>query len=266
MASRDDKRERRERAAELRKERERQEKRRRNIITAAVVAAVLVVIAVAGVAVKSAVDNAAGDPVRTPKGLTEDNGVVLSATDLGGTANPEAVKVTIFEDFACPHCKSFETEAGAWIDEQVKAGTIEAEFRPIAFLTQFSSDALGASMCVFEESGSAAYRDFAEQVFANQPSEGGDVATSAFVEMAENAGAEGAKECVEGRPFRDWAEVQGPPTEAAFENPDADGNKLSGTPTIWVDGVTVNGPEVDGQPTTPGLADIQAAVEAAQAG
>ncbi|WP_370615108.1 DsbA family protein [Mumia sp. Pv 4-285] len=265
MASRDDKRERRERAAELRKERERQEKRRRNIITAAIVAVVLVVIAVAGFAIKSAVDEAAGDSVRTPKGLTENNGVVLSATDVGGTANPDAVKVTFFEDFACPHCKAFEAEAGTWIDEQVKAGTIEAEFRPIAFLTQFSSDALAASMCVFEDGGAAAYRDFTEQVFVNQPTEGGELDESDFVEMAETSGATGAKDCIEGRPFRDWAEVQGPPTKAAFETPDAEGTKLSGTPTVWVDGVTVNGPEVDGQPGVPGLADIQAAVEAAQA-
>ncbi|MGH1565123.1 DsbA family protein [Mumia sp. DW29H23] len=267
MASRDDKRARRERAEQMRKERERQEKRRRNVITAAVVAVVLVVIAGAGFAVKAAVDNSADDPARTPEGLTEDGGIALTATDVGGTAAADPVKVTLFEDFACPHCKAFEEEAGSWIDEQVAAGAIDVEFRPVAFLTDFSGDAMGSALCVFEDAGAKAYRDYSELVFANQPTEGGNLDEKDFVDMAEQAGATGAADCIKGRPFRDFADLNGEATKAAFDQEDSEGNKLSGTPTVWVNGTTLNGPEdADGNPTVPGLADLQKAVEAAKAG
>lgn len=263
MASRDDKRARRERAEQMRTERERKDKRRRTLITAAIVAVVLVVIGGAGFAVKSAVDNSADEPTRAPGGLTDDGGVVLTATDLGGSAASDPVKVTVFEDFACPHCKTFEDETGDWIDEQVAAGAIDVEFRPVAFLSDFSHDTMGAAMCVFEEGGSKAYRDFAKLAFASQPTEGSGLDEKDYVDMAEQAGAPGAATCIKGRPFRDWTD---PATKASFDQPDSEGEKLSGTPTVWVDGATVNGPEgSDGKPTVPGLADIQKAVAAAKA-
>jgi protein-disulfide isomerase len=265
VASRDDKRARKERAEQMRKEREAKEKRRRGAITAAVVVVVLLVIAGAGYAVKAAMDNSADDPTRSPKGLTADNGVSLTATDLGGTAKPDAVKVTMFEDFACPHCKSFEEEAGSWIDEQVKAGAIDVEFRPVSFISgDFSPQAMGSAMCVFEEGGSKAYRDYAEQLFANQPTEGDNIDEADFVDMAKDVGAPGAADCIKGKPFRDWVDES---TKKIFDQPDSEGKKLSGTPTVWVDGVTLEGPDgPDGKPTPPGLTDLQNAVQDAQAG
>lgn len=263
VASKDDKRARRERAEQMRKERERQEKRRRNIITAAIVAVVLVVIAGAGYAVKAAVDNSADAPTRTPSGLTDEGGVNLTATDLGGTAAEDPVKVTVFEDFACPHCKTFEEEAGSWLDEQVAAGAIDVEYRPVSFLPgDFSPEAMSAAMCVFEDAGPKAFRDFAKLLFANQPVEGSSVGESDFIEMAREAGSPGAAECITGRPFRDWVDSA---TEQIFDQPDSEGKKLSGTPTVWVDGTTVNGPEgPDGNPTPAGLSALQDAVEAAR--
>ena len=162
---------RRERAEQMRKEKERQDKRRRTLITAAVVAAVLVVIAGAGFAVKSVMDDSAGDEVRTPKGLTKDGGVMVTAEDLGGTAQPDPVKVTIFEDLQCPVCKAFEETSGGWVDEQVAAGAIEVEYRPVAFLNEFSAAALAASMCVFEDAGAKGWVDYTRTVYQNQPDE-----------------------------------------------------------------------------------------------
>ncbi|MGH1565122.1 DsbA family protein [Mumia sp. DW29H23] len=263
----DDKRNRRERAEAMRKERERQDKRRRNIITAAVVAVVLVVIAGAGFAVKSAVDDSAGDPARTPKGLTEDNGILLSATDVGGTAAPDPVKVTIFEDLQCPVCKAFEQTSGDWLDQQVAAGAIEIEYRPVAFLTEFSAESLAASMCVYEEAGAKGWRDYARTVFENQPSESGPgVDNAQLVDWAKEVGVDAAADCIEGRPFRDWA--GDPPgdyskvTEEAFASKDSEGTQVSGTPTVWVDGTAVTGS--GGNIPTP--QDLATAVAAAKAG
>ncbi|QMW65250.1 thioredoxin domain-containing protein [Mumia sp. ZJ1417] len=264
MASKDDKRARRERAEQMRKDRERQAKRRRNLITVAIVAVVLVVIAGAGFAVKAAVDNSADSPTRTPDGITDTGGVNLTATDLGGTAAEDPVKVTIFEDFACPHCKSFEETTGQVLDQQVAAGAIDVEYRPVAFLNEFSNDAMAAAMCVFEEDGAKVFRDYAKLLFANQP-QGGSLSDKEFRDLAEEAGAsKAATDCITGRPFRDWTEEQ---TEKAFDQPDSEGNKLSGTPTVWVNGTTVNGPEgPDGTPGVPGTEEVLAAIEEAKAG
>lgn len=264
VASKDDKRARRERAEQMRKERERQEKRRRNLITVAIVAVVLVVIAGAGFAVKAAVDNSADAPTRTPSGLTDEGGVNLTATDLGGTAAEDPVKVTVFEDFACPHCKTFEETTGPVLDQQVANGAIDVEYRPVAFLSDFSNDAMGAAMCVFEEDGAKTFRDYAKLLFANQP-QGSSLSEKEFRDLAEEAGAsEAAIDCITGRPFRDWTDEQ---TEKAFDQPDSEGKKLSGTPTVWVDGKTVNGPDdAEGNPSVPGTEDILKAIEAANAG
>ena len=263
VATKDDKRSRRERAEQMRKERERQDKRRRNLITAAIVVVVIAVIAGAGFAVKAAVDNSADAPTRTPDGITDTGGVNLTATDLGGTAAEDPVKVTIFEDFACPHCKSFEETTGQVLDQQVASGAIDVEYRPVAFLNEFSDDAMAAAMCVFEEDGAKTFRDYAKLLFANQP-QGGSLSEKEFRDLAEEAGAsEAATKCITGRPFREWTEEQ---TEKAFEQPDSDGKKLSGTPTVWVDGKAVNGPEdAEGNPSVPGTEDIMAAIEEAKA-
>ncbi|KHL19538.1 UNVERIFIED_CONTAM: hypothetical protein LK11_01195 [Mumia flava] len=264
VASKDDKRARQARAEQMRKERERQEKRRRNIITAVIVVAVVAVIAGAGFAVKTAIDNNADVATRAPEGLTDGNGVLYTAEDAGGTAGGDPVQVTLFEDFACPHCKSFEASTGVWLDEQVAAGTIEVEFRPVSFLTEYSSDALAASMCVFEEGGAEAYRTFATLAYENQPAEGGNLDASDFVQFAEESGTPEAADCIRGRPFRDWASPEGEATKQAFEDEDSEGNTLSGTPTVWVEGTTVNGPEdADGNPTVPGTEDIQQAIQEA---
>ncbi|MBW9205719.1 DsbA family protein [Mumia sp. zg.B53] len=258
---------RRERAEQMRKEKERQDKRRRTLITAAVVAAVLIVIAGAGFAVKSVMDDSAGDEVRTPKGLTKDGGVLVTAEDLGGTAQPDPVKLTIFEDLQCPVCKAFEETSGGWIDEQVAAGAIEVEYRPVAFLNEFSGAALAASMCVFEEAGAKGWVDYTRTVYQNQPDETStDVDEDQLVEWADQVGAGAATDCIKGRPFREWA--GNPPgstsevTDEAFASKDSEGQQVSGTPTVWVDGTAVTGS--GGNIPTP--ADLEAAVTAAKAG
>ncbi|KHL15605.1 UNVERIFIED_CONTAM: hypothetical protein LK11_20695, partial [Mumia flava] len=238
MASKDDKRARQARAEQMRKERERQEKRRRNIITAVIVVAVVAVIAGAGFAVKTAIDNNADVATRAPEGLTDGNGVLYTAedaggsggsSDAGGTAGGDPVQVTLFEDFACPHCKSFEASTGVWLDEQVAAGTIEVEFRPVSFLPgDFSPDAMAASMCVFEEAGARAYREFSALAYEGQPVESDTVDTTTYVDWADEAGAPGTADCIRGRPFRDWVTEA---TEQVFAQPDREGTKLSGTPT-----------------------------------
>lgn len=241
----DDKNSRRERAEQMRKTREREEKRRRNLITAAVVAVVLVVIAVAGFAVtKVARDNAPAE-ARTPSGLTKDSGVLLTAKDFGGTAKPDAVRLTIFEDLQCPVCKAFEAQSGAWLNDQVKQGNIEIEYRPIAFISEFSSKALAASMCVFESDGAAKWREYAQTVFTNQPAEGSaGVADAQFTQWAGTVGATDADSCIKKEPFREWAgnapDDLSPVTENAFSSKDSSGTKFLGTPTVWVEGRAVD--------------------------
>ncbi|KHL15606.1 UNVERIFIED_CONTAM: hypothetical protein LK11_20700 [Mumia flava] len=116
---------------------------------------------------------------------------------------------------------------------------------------------MAASMCVFEEAGARAYREFSALAYEGQPVESDTVDTTTYVDWADEAGAPGTADCIRGRPFRDWVTEA---TEQVFAQPDREGTKLSGTPTVWVDGTTLQG-VAGAYPTTEELA---AAVAGAQ--
>lgn len=245
----------------MRKEREKADRKQRNLITIAIVVIVLALVAVGGYAVKTTSDSRAKETdVVTPKGATDEHGIMYTAEDAGGEPATDPVQVVIYEDFQCPACQGFEQANGAFIDGAVKKGDIEVEYRIISFLdrassNQYSSRAGSAALCAFDSGGGEAYKNVASLLWANQSPEGGaGPEDPALVDTLSQAGVKGeaVESCVLKGRFIPWIKEG---TEASRDA------KVSGTPTIRIDGKDVKG----AQGGVPQIPDLQKAIEAAKA-
>ncbi|MGD9960843.1 DsbA family protein [Nocardioides sp.] len=206
--------------------------RRRTIVLQALVGLVAV-IAVVATTVVVLNNRGPGSSATPPPGLTADGAVRFGADDA-------PVVLQAVEDFQCPVCRQFESDAGDLLRGYREGTDVAVEYRPIAFLdrmssTEYSSRALNASMCVLEASGKDAWLRYHQALFDNQPEEGGEgLPDSELVSMASTVGAtsDDVRSCIEDRRYDDWAQET---TDAAFDN------GVSGTPTIFVNGSKLGG-------------------------
>lgn len=246
------------RAEQMRKERERAEKRQRNLVTVGIVAVVVVLIAVGAYAVNSAKQARTHETaVVLPKGATKDYGVVYTPKDAGGKAAKDPVRVVIYEDMQCPICQEFEARNGSYLAQAVKAGQIEVEYRFVAFLddlgaspNEYSRRASNAVLCTRETSGPKAFKTLHDLLYANQPEEKTLGPTdNLLVESAVSAGAkkDAVSPCILKHKFVPWIEKSTDSMQKA---------KVSGTPTVRVDGKTIQG----AGGAVPSYLDIQKAV------
>ena len=117
-------------------------------------------------------------------------------------------------------------------------------------------------MCVFQDKGAKAFVVFHDLLYANQPKENSDgLPNSQLADYAKQSGATSAAGCVNYETYLTWALGTG---DSTAKVKDAEGKKVTGTPTIWVDGKAVEGSEQNGQATMAGVADIQKAISAAK--
>jgi protein-disulfide isomerase len=252
------------RAEQMRKEREKADRKQRNLITVGIVVIVIALIAVGSWGIKAASDqNKVETRLTTPKGVTDDFGIVYDQEAATGTAPvagaPEPVKVAIYEDFLCPGCGALEQTAGPFLTEKVASGEIAIEYRPYSFLLQqstneYSQRAWNAAVCVYDRGGAKAFKEFHDILFANQPQEGGPgPENEELADFAGQAGVTGIESCLQKRTFSRWI-------DDARKNGQDDG--VSGTPTIRIDGKDVSGADN----TIATVADIQKAIDAAKKG
>lgn len=250
------------RAEQMRKDRERAEKRQRNLISVGIVAIVVALIVIAAVAFKMESDKrAANTKLIPPAGATKDYGVVYTPKDVGSTAKKDVVRVVIYEDMQCPICQRFEQANGQYLAEAVKKGEIEVEYRFVAFLddlgaspNEYSRRAANAVLCAREEGGPEQFKQMHDLLYANQPEEktlGPE--DNELVESAVSVGVKqaAAESCILKGRYVPWLEKA---TEAMAKA------KVSGTPTVRVDGKDVKG----SGGSIPTMLDIQKAVEAAK--
>ncbi|WP_231839571.1 DsbA family protein [Blastococcus saxobsidens] len=193
------------------------------------IAAVVVLVAIIVVGVVQSQRTATSADAAVPGNTVADG----TAVRIGNSDAP--VTVTVYEDFLCPACKSFEDVLGPTLADLVAEGATAVEYRPIAILDRMSPDAyptraLNAAGVVADAAGPEAFLDFHDLLFANQPTEGGPgLSDEDLIALAERAGATGeaVESGISGLVYEDW-------TERVTEEASRDG--VNGTPTVFVDG------------------------------
>lgn len=155
--------------------------------------------------------------------------------------DPKADKtVTIFEDPQCPVCAAFEASSAEPLAAAVEDGTVLAEYRIVSFLdrastNEYSSRAANALVAVLHTAGPDAFMKMHDELFANQPAEGGDgPEDSDLIDLAVEAGAEESEVAplIEHKAFAGWI-------ADATEQMGKDG--VTGTPTVFIDGKMIEG-------------------------
>ncbi len=228
-----------------------QAQRRRRTVIGGIAAAVAVLVALVVVVVVQTQRTATSADARVPADTVADG----TAVRVGQADAP--VTVTVYEDFLCPACKSFEDTSGDTLAALVADGTAAVEYRPVAILDHYSTDdystrALNAAGVVADAAGPEAFLAFHNLLFAAQPAEGGaGLSDDDLIALAGRAGATGeeVESGIRDRVYEDWTERV---TDAASQA------GLTGTPTILVDGE-----QLDLRQATP--QGLEAAVRAAAA-
>ncbi len=237
-------------AAEMRAAAAKAEARRRTLLVSSVIAVLVVVIVVVFVVVQNTRrDNATADAV-APANIAADNSIVA-----GEDSAP--VKIVVYEDFQCPYCAQFESANRDQIAAWVKAGDVQMQYRPIAFLdasssTNYSTRALNAAAAV-QNSDPADWVQFHNLLFENQPAEGTAGLTDAqLIDYAVQAGADKATitKAVNDETYKGWT---------AKVTEDSSKAGVASTPTVKVNGKDVTSPDAATMKST-----VEAAIAAAK--
>jgi protein-disulfide isomerase len=204
-------------AAELRAAQARKERTRRLLTIGGVVLAVVVIVGGAilyTVLTQEEIDAA-------PAGSSE-YGLTYGETDAPN-------EVVIYEDFLCPHCKTMEDATSEDLARLAGEGEVVVDYRPVAFLGEYSMRATNAFKVVLDESGADVAKEFHDALFANQPTSEDVPTDDELIDLAVEAGAEEAdiRPGIEDMAQQQWVEDA---TAAAQEE------GVTGTPTILLDG------------------------------
>lgn len=199
-------------------------------VTTALVAFALTV----GIIVIATRDSSA-QTAAAPSSVTE-TGALRAATPnvelAEGAASPKRV-LTVYEDFQCPVCKSFEATFGDTLDNLRTDGIAAIDYHPIAILdrmssTDYSTRAANASLCVADSSIDT-WLGFHSAVYEQQPAEGGSsLSDEQLTDIALAAGApDTAGDCITGGHYTDWVTDS---TQSVLET------NINATPTVLLNG------------------------------
>lgn len=231
----------------------------RGVLVGVGIAAVL---AVVGTGVSLAWTSVGETPQLAPANMEQDGVVVSAVTSVaaapaegrtapeddaeasGEEAKPTPVEIRVYIDYLSAQSREFQQANAAQLGEWVKQGAVTLSYHPVALLTaksngtKYSLRAANAGVCVATHSPETFF-SFNHELLTRQPdfdTEGYD--NKSLADMAIASGAEDPKlmrACVEDGNYISW--VQGATARALSEPlPDADGMKLTGTPTVLVDG------------------------------
>jgi len=142
------------------------------------------------------------------------------------------VRVAVFSDFACPHCKTFAEEAAPRIDDLVESGDVLYVHRDFPVpVSGRSFPVANAARAVAYHADDAAFWAFYDRLFANQ----GEFGADRLAEHAEAVGApaEAVRAAAADLPF----------CEAVKADRSAGSDRgVEGTPTAFVAGERYGGP------------------------
>ncbi|MFC6976383.1 DsbA family protein [Halomicroarcula sp. GCM10025709] len=163
--------------------------------------------------------------------------------------DPDAdVTVEVYEDYACPHCRTFSLEVYPQIrTNYLSSGSIEYVFNdfPIPVDDAVSWEAASAARAVQDRAGDEAFFTYNKRLFENQNRLG----PSVYAELTEGMDVDGEtiREEGVGEAYR--------PTVSEDRSAGRE-RGVSGTPTVFVDGEAVQWSEVAFGP-------VQQAIDAA---
>lgn len=150
--------------------------------------------------------------------------------------------VTVFLDYQCPHCATFEASSMPFLKSQAEAGEITLEVRPVNLMdvgmpsNLFSSMAGNAAMCVIDQQPDV-FLDVNDALFAQQTAGAqGRMDSRAIADTVRDAGADSSavRSCITGENFVDFLDEL---TIATAQDPALAGPSGSfGTPTTLVNG------------------------------
>lgn len=229
--NREGKRTARERLAAERQKQKSADKRRRALIVGASVVGVLGVAAAIGVVAANAGKDKEGasGPVVGPSGAQGKNGLVIPVGKDGAKST-----LTVWEDFRCPACKSFEDAYRSTIHELTDAGKLKVEYRLATLIDgnmggSGSRNAANAAACAQDTGRFPTYHDV---LYQNQPPETDDAFAKddKLVELArkvDGLDTPAFRRCVEDGTHNGWVVK----SNEAFQK-----GRFGGTPTVLLDG------------------------------
>ena len=233
--NREGKRTAREKLAVEREKQKSADKRRRTLIVGGAVVAVLGLAAVIGVVAANAGkddDSEASGPVVAPSGAQGKDSLAIPVGKDSATST-----LTVWEDFRCPACKSFETAYRPVIHELTNAGRLKVEYHLVTLIDgnmrgTGSRTAANAAACAQDAGKFPAYHDV---LFDNQPSEVDDAFAdnAKLIELAgrvDGLDTPAFRTCVEKGTHNGWVAK----SHQAFNK-----GGFSGTPTVLFDGKNI---------------------------
>ncbi|WP_415950922.1 DsbA family protein [Streptomyces sp. KLOTTS4A1] len=226
----------RERLAQERARQKSRDKRRRALIVTAAVVGVLGLAAIAGVI--AANTDSGGEkkdsagPVVPPAGATGEDSLTIPV----GEESAEST-LTIWEDFRCPACASFEEQYSPTIHELTEKGLLKVEYRLATIIDgnmrgSGSVNAANAAACAQDAGKFTPYHDV---LYRNQPEETDDAfgEDSTLLDLAKKVDGldtEEFRQCVADGTHMSWAEK----SNEAFR-----AGGFRGTPTVLLDGKNI---------------------------
>jgi len=213
---------------------------RRSVIAGAIVLAVVVVAVFAGVFISANNQNQLKTTVTPPD---------VAADGLGIMMNPSAAtasaphKVAIYVDYQCSACQSLENSYGSALQSAAANGAISLEYRAITMLdaSQNKNSSTRAAIGAACADVQGVYAAYTNQLFTNQPTEGGSGFTDEQLSTTfpTAAGLSGTK-------LTDFQQCYNQQLTGGFVKkvsdagiqavPGYDPNKVLETPTIVLDG------------------------------
>jgi protein-disulfide isomerase len=147
------------------------------------------------------------------------------------------VLVEEYGDYQCPFCHRFHAEVGPTIASMIRARTIRFEFHPYAFIGPESVAAASAAECAGDE---GRYFAMFEQLYNHEwPENSGALTTGELLALARAAGVTRASTlaCIRSGRYEAWVRRV---------TDDGSQRGVSGTPTIFVNGVQVTDTSLTG--------------------
>ncbi|MGH3414947.1 MAG: DsbA family protein [Actinocrinis sp.] len=227
----------RERAAQMRLEQTRRARRNRMFTVygsalGVVIIAIVVALVVQGASgPKTPTVLPVGAVADTTGGVSSQNGMAIPLGDPGAK-----VKLTVYEDFRCSECKSYETTYADAYKKLVTAGTLQLLIHPVTLIDantngSGSLHSGNAAACAQDAGKFQAYHDL---LFTNQPAESTDSFSSntTLITLAKQVdGLDGKtfEQCVNSGKYDDWVKQN-------YANLNQITNNQPATPTIYANG------------------------------